>query len=223
MPNIPNDDEPRYLSYLLRLWRKTNNQGRQVWCASLEAPGSHRTVRFGDLPALFAFLQIEAGSATPGEPASENNQTNKGEEPMSTELNKALLRRSLEGAVNEKNISILDEILAHDFVEREQLGPGIPPNVEGTKQFFAMILSAFPDLHCTIEDEIAEGDRVVVRSKWSGTHQGEFMGVPPTGKSVTFPVIDIGRVEYNKVVEHWGQADLMGLLMQIGAIPAPGA
>ncbi len=142
---------------------------------------------------------------------------------MTAEQNKALLRRLLEGAVNEKDLSILDEVLAPDFVEHEQLGPGIPPNIEGTKQFFAIALSAFPDMHCVIDDVIAEGDRVVARSTWSGTHQGEFMGVPPTGKSVSFQVIDIGRVENNKCVEHWGQADLMGLLMQIGAIPAPGA
>jgi hypothetical protein len=64
---------------MLRLWRKTDNQGQQVWCASLETPGSHQTVRFGDLPALFAFLQTQLGSSTPGEPASEINQTNKGE------------------------------------------------------------------------------------------------------------------------------------------------
>ena len=74
MPHYPDDSEPRYLSYLLRLWRKRDDQGQPVWCASLEEPGSHQTVRFRDLPALFAFLRTQLGSVTPGGPANEEHQ-----------------------------------------------------------------------------------------------------------------------------------------------------
>jgi hypothetical protein len=74
LPNSPDDREPLYLSYLLRLWRKRDDQGRPVWCASLEEPGSHQTVRFKDVPALFAFLRTQLGSATPGGPANEEQQ-----------------------------------------------------------------------------------------------------------------------------------------------------
>ena len=81
LPNSPEDREPSYLSYLLRLWRKRDDQGQPVWCASLEEPGSHQTVRFRDLPALFAFLQTQLGSATPGGLVQEEQQAP--EEPRS--------------------------------------------------------------------------------------------------------------------------------------------
>jgi hypothetical protein len=74
LPNSPDDGEPRYLSYLLRLWRKRDDQGQPVWCASLEEPGSHQTVRFTDLPALFAFLRTQLGSVQPGGLANEEHQ-----------------------------------------------------------------------------------------------------------------------------------------------------
>jgi predicted ester cyclase len=141
---------------------------------------------------------------------------------MTADQNKASLRRLLNEVVNQKRIPVFDEITTADFVEHEQLGPGLPPNREGAKQFFVMLHSAFPDLRATIEDEVAEGDKVVARSSWSGTHQGEFQGIPATGKRVTFQVIDIARFENGKAVEHWGQADIMGLMQQLGAIPAPG-
>ena len=85
-----------------------------------------------------------------------------------------------------------------------------------------MLRSAFPDLKATIEDTIAEGDKVVIRMTWRGTHTGgEFMGIPATGKSVSIGVIDIIRISGGKAVEHWGQMDSMLMMQQLGAIPAP--
>ena len=84
-----------------------------------------------------------------------------------------------------------------------------------------MLRSAFPDLNATIEDMVAEGDKVAIRITWKGTQKGDFMGVPPTGKSVSFGVMDIVRVAEGKCVEHWGETDFMGLMQQLGAIPAP--
>ena len=142
---------------------------------------------------------------------------------MTPEQNKATLRGLLEEVVNQKKIAAFDEVTTPDFIEHEPLAPGLPPNREGTKQFFAVAIKAFPDLRVTIDDEIATGDKVVVRSTWTGTHQGEFQGIGPTGKRVTFQVIDICRFENGKLVEHWGQTDALGLLQQLGAIPAPGS
>jgi steroid delta-isomerase-like uncharacterized protein len=141
---------------------------------------------------------------------------------MSTEQNKALARQMVEEIFNRGNIGRADEFLTPDFVEREELPPGIPRDREGVKQLTAMLRGAFPDFRATIDDMVAEGDKVVMRMTWRGTHKGEFMGIPPTGKSVSFGVIDIIRIAGGKFVEHWGQMDSMGLMQQLGAIPAPG-
>ena len=141
---------------------------------------------------------------------------------MSVEQNKALVRQMVEEIFNRGNTSLAAEFLAPDFVEREELPPGIPSDREGVTQLTTMLRSAFPDFKATIDDIIAEGDKVVIRQTWTGTHKGEFMGVPPTEKSVSFGVIDIIRVAGGKFVEHWGQMDSMGLMQQLGAIPTPG-
>ena len=141
---------------------------------------------------------------------------------MSTEENKALVRRLVEEVFNRGNISLADEFLAPDFVEHEELPPGIPPGREAPKQLTTMMHSAFPDFKATIDDIIAEGDKVVVRMTWSGTHNGEFMGIPPTGNSFSVGVIDILRIVDGKLTDHWGQTDNMGMMQQLGVIPAPG-
>ena len=140
---------------------------------------------------------------------------------MSNEQNKALTRKLVEEIINRGNISLIDEIMPPDFIEHEG-APGMPKDREGFKQSIPVIRSAFPDFKATIDDIVAEGDKVVVRQTWSGTHKGEFMGVPPTGKSVSFGVIDILRIDGGKFVEHWGQMDSMGMMQQLGAMPAPG-
>jgi steroid delta-isomerase-like uncharacterized protein len=141
---------------------------------------------------------------------------------MSTEQNKALLSRLMKEVFSRGNISLVDELLAPDFVEHEELPPGIPPGREAVKQFSTLFRSAFPDLKITIDDIIAEGDKVVVRGIWSGTHKGEFMGIPRTDKSVSFEVIDIVRIVGGKVVEHWGQMDTLRMMQQLGVIATPG-
>jgi steroid delta-isomerase-like uncharacterized protein len=140
---------------------------------------------------------------------------------MSTEQNKALVRRLMEDVFNRGNIGLVDELFAPDFVEHEELPPGIPPGIEAVKMLPTIFRSAFPDFQITVDDVIAEGEKVVVRSTWSGTHKGEFMGIPPSGKSVSFGVYDTIRIAGGKVVEHWGQMDNMGLMQQLGVVPAP--
>lgn len=91
---------------------------------------------------------------------------------------------------------------------------------EGLRQTVAALRDAFPDLHPTIEDMVAEGDRVVLRDIVSGTHQGAFAGIPPTGKRVMVTRIGIFRVADGKIVEYWSVVDMLGMMQQIGAIPA---
>ena len=140
---------------------------------------------------------------------------------MSAEQNKALARRLVEEVFNQGNMSVIDELLSPDFVDHEQLPPEMPPGREATKLMFTMLRSAFPDFKATIEHLIAEGDKAVLSMTWTGTQQGEFMGVPSTGKSMSIGVIDIFRLAEGKFVEHWGQTDMMGMMQQLGAIPAP--
>ncbi len=142
---------------------------------------------------------------------------------MSTEQNKELATRMIEEIFNRGDVGKADEFLAPDFVEREELPPGLPGGREGVKQLAMMLRSAFPDLKATVEDILAEGDKVVIRQTWTGTHTGgEFMGVPPTGKRVSVGVIDIIRVADGKFAEHWGQMDSMAMMQQLGAIETPG-
>ena len=113
------------------------------------------------------------------------------------------------------------EHLAEGFVEHEET-PGFEPSKEGVKQMFRMYRAAFPDLRIEAEDVLVDGDKVVARARATGTHQGEFMGMPATGKSVDIQLIDIIRFgEDGLAREHWGILDALGLMQQLGTIPAP--
>ena len=140
---------------------------------------------------------------------------------MSAEENKAIARRLFEGVWNQGKLDVADEILAADYVfhapvPREVRGP------EGFKQFVSMYRTAFPDVQYTIEDQIAEGDKVVTRWTCTGTHTGELMGIPPTGVQVTVTGIVIGRIAGGKIVEDWGNWDALGMLQQLGVVPPIG-
>ena len=141
---------------------------------------------------------------------------------MSAEQNKALARQLVEEVLNRGNMSRADEIIAPNFVEHEELPPEIPPGREAPKLMFTMLRSAFPDFKATIKQLIAEGDKVVLYMTWTGTQKGEFMGVPPTGKSIAIDVIDIIRIAEGQFVEHWGVMDQMAMMQQLGVMPAPG-
>jgi steroid delta-isomerase-like uncharacterized protein len=136
--------------------------------------------------------------------------------PMA-EQNEAVARRFYE-AINQGNLDAFDEFVAADLVDHN-LVPGQAPGLEGLKQAIAGIRAGFPDFQVTNEEIIAQGDRVVVRSTVRGTHQGEFEGIPPTGKPVEIGAIDIWRVVDGKLVEVWHVEELLSLMGQIGAIP----
>ncbi len=142
---------------------------------------------------------------------------------MNREENAALFRRFIDEVISGGNIAAVDEFMSPDFVEHELLPPGIPPGREGVKQFFSFLRSIFSDLHAEVEDVIAQDDKVVGRLTVSGTHTGQFLTLPPTGKQVRYEVIDIVRVADGRVVEHWGVADQLTMLQQLGVVPAPGS
>jgi len=137
-----------------------------------------------------------------------------------SEANKALVRRFYEEAFMKGNLDVIDEISEPNFIDHNP-APGQEPGIQGIKKSLVEYRTAFPDLQITVEDMIAEGDKVVARITATGTHKGVFAGIPATGKRASISVIDIVRVANGKAVERWGIEDNMGLMQQLGVIPSP--
>jgi steroid delta-isomerase-like uncharacterized protein len=137
-----------------------------------------------------------------------------------TEANKEVIRRYRE-AHNQNNMDALDDIVAVDLISHSHL-PNVPTGREGGKMVHQGSLAAFPDGKTSTDDLIAEGDKVVERFTLVGTHKGDFMGIPATGKRVSVTGMSIFRIAGGKIVEHWGENDAIGLMMQLGVLPAPG-
>ena len=141
---------------------------------------------------------------------------------MLSETNKAVARRFFDEVWNKGNLTVLNEIIAKDHVSSGPgTLPGLPTGPEGTKQLVTMYRNAFPDLRFTIEEQIAEGDKVVTRWTADGTHQGELAGIPPTNKTSTVTGVAVDRIANGKVVESWGIFDQFGMMQQLGLIPTP--
>jgi steroid delta-isomerase-like uncharacterized protein len=136
---------------------------------------------------------------------------------MTAENNKTLVRQFVEEAQTRHNLSAVDNYMSPDFVDHS-VPPGLPPNREGVKMQFSMFFNALPDLHAIIHDQIADDDKVVTRKTLRGTHKGDLMGIPPTGKTVDIEVIDILRVQNGKITDHWNNVDRMGLMQQLGVL-----
>jgi steroid delta-isomerase-like uncharacterized protein len=131
----------------------------------------------------------------------------------------ATMRRAYE-LFDAHDVDSFGDLLADDFVEHEET-PGLAPTKDGVKQFFTMFIAAFSDLHWEVEDILADGDKVVGRVTITGTHDGEFMGMPPTGKSIRVQGIDIVRFGDDGLGhEHWGVTDAMGMMQQLGVVPS---
>lgn len=138
---------------------------------------------------------------------------------MHAEANKQVVRRFVDEYQTAANEPSFAELLHPEVVDRSR-PPGIAEGAEGVRQQFEAFRAAFPDFHAVIHDQIAEGDKVVTRKVFHGTHRGELMGIPPTGREVQIEVIDIVRVEDGQIVEHWNVVDRLGLLQQLGALDA---
>ena len=127
--------------------------------------------------------------------------------------NKTVARRFYD-AVNAGKLEIIDEVVDEKFVEHEEF-PGLAGGREGLRQFFEMIRTAFPDFSLTIEDMVAEGDKVFIRATMKGIQKGEFMGVSASGKQMAVPFADILRFDSGRVVEHWGITDTGTMMRQL--------
>jgi predicted ester cyclase len=138
---------------------------------------------------------------------------------MSEEQNKRVFERVVEEAYSRGNVDVLNEAFAPNFIEH-QAGI-VPPTAEGVKRSIAFLRGAFPDMKLTIDEIIASRDKTWARITGRGTHQGPFMGIPPTGKSIVVTVMDVCRFENGQIVEHWGVADQLSVMAQIGALPRP--
>jgi steroid delta-isomerase-like uncharacterized protein len=142
---------------------------------------------------------------------------------MSADESKAIARRYATEFWSEGNTSLADQLLAPEYVVHD---PGVPDRKggpEGDKETLAVFRSVFPDLRFDIEDVIGEDDRATVRWTAHGTHQGAYMGLPPTGKRMSMAGISVYRIAGGKIAEQWGVWDTLGMLQQMGAMPAPAA
>lgn len=137
-----------------------------------------------------------------------------------SEENKALLRHVFKEMWQEGEVHAVDKHFAADYVSHNDF-PGMPPGREGVKAMVGMLASAFSDNEVTVEDQIAEGDKVVTRWSSTGTHSGEFFGIPATGKRVAERGIGISRIVDGKIVEEWGESDMLGMVQQLGVVPPP--
>ena len=128
--------------------------------------------------------------------------------------------RRIYDLINTGDLNGFSTLLADDFVDHEEL-PGLAPTKEGVTAFFRTFVAAFPDLRMVVQDVVASGDKAVARVRATGTHQGPFMGLPPTGRRIDVPLIDIMRFDaHGRACEHWGVLDQLAMMQQLGAIPA---
>ena len=118
------------------------------------------------------------------------------------------------------DVKVIDEFVKPNFIEHSA-APGMPTGVEGLRAIANMIRGGFPDFNIIVEDQVAEGDRVVLRFTEEGTQKGKVFGIPPSGNRARWSAIHIIRVEDGKMAEHWDTIDLLGMMRQLGAIPAP--
>jgi predicted ester cyclase len=138
---------------------------------------------------------------------------------MSPDESKARARRLPEELLTQGDLGVAGEVLAADCLHHAPVP--LMPGIAGVTGWVTLLRRAFPDLHAIVEDEIAEGDRVVQRLTLCGTHEGEFIGFPPTGKRVAWQLVAIQRLgEDGKIAEYWSSGDLFGLLEQLGVVPA---
>lgn len=139
---------------------------------------------------------------------------------MSTEENKEIVRRFFALGPSQGDMNAAKELLAPDFTLHVPLPAA--PGVQGISDVVTACRAAFEHLNVTMEDMVAEGDRVAARFTARGVHMGAFMGLPPTGKSIIMTGVEIFRIENGKIAELWGEANLLGLMGQLGILPAFG-
>jgi len=142
--------------------------------------------------------------------------------PSDIEANKSVYRRMVDEVVNQGHFDVVDELFHPDYVDHAA-PPGSPPGLDGVKAIFSMFRTGFPDVEFTIDQMIGEGNYVATLVHGEGTQTGQFIAFPPSGKHAIWRSVGFFRIEDGKIREHWGIPDLLGLLIQIGAVPPPQA
>jgi len=136
-------------------------------------------------------------------------------------VNKAFVQRMVEVIQNQHQLEQMTDFFEPNFINHLDHDPASPlTSVEKAQQSFRQLFSAFPDLRVTIEHQVAEGDTVMTHKRFYGTHLGSFMGTAPSGKSISFGVIDVLRLEHGKIVEHWAIQDRLALMQEVGLLPS---
>ena len=125
-----------------------------------------------------------------------------------------MVRRNTEEVQSRGNFDVFGELFADDFTDHTPQ-PGTAPDKAGVRKLYSYIRSAFPDFHAEIHWQLAEGDRVTTYKAYFGTHEGDFLGVPPTHRKIHFETVDVMRVQNGKITDHWGVANLLSLMRQI--------
>lgn len=141
---------------------------------------------------------------------------------MSSEKHETLFRRFFEELWDQHHMEIIDELVAENHVDHTAGSPPLPAGPEGVKQFASIYFTAFPDIRSSVEEIFADGERVVVRWKAWGTHAGHLLSIAPTNKPVTITGITIAHFANGQIVEQWTNFDNLGLLQQVGVVPALG-
>lgn len=134
------------------------------------------------------------------------------------DANKALVRHYIDTVINQRQPDAADRFIAPDLVEHN---PHLPQGLAGKKRFIAALLAGFSDYHGDIQEMLAEGDKVVTRTLWTGTQDGPFLGRPATGNKVRFATADFYRIDNGKVAEHWDVVDSLPRAIALGLVPAP--
>jgi steroid delta-isomerase-like uncharacterized protein len=134
-------------------------------------------------------------------------------------MSRETMQRFYEGVVNEGRLELVDELTKPDVIDHETMDGKPTSGPEPVKEFFAEFRQGFPDLRATVEDMLEDGDQVVARVRFTGTQEGEFMGIPATGKRIDIETIDVVRFEDGLAAEHWGVTDQLRMMQQLGVIP----
>ena len=171
---------------------------RDIWIGSFLAP----------MALLGSVLLAACGAASPTE---------------TLESNKEVVNRLYTEVMGQGNMVVADGVLAENYVDHRLPFPDLPPNREGLKETVTRVRAAFPDIQPVVQDIVAEGDKVTVRVTASGTHQNEFNGIPPTGTKISWQEVHIYRLADGQIVEHWGEFDMLGMLIQLGVVQLPGS
>ncbi len=141
---------------------------------------------------------------------------------MSSEAGIAVVRRNTEEVQGRGNFEVFEELFAADFVDHTPQPGGFTPDRDGARDLYRTLRAAFPDFHAEIHWQISDGDRVTTFKTYHGTHEGTFWGLAPTGRKVHFETVDVMRVRNGKITDHWGVANLLSLVQQLGLAPALG-